>query len=916
QSQTAFLSDLTNAGTFIADNNSTTHVAGTITNNGTMTISAGASLTDLVVDAAAILTGGGSVTLSGGNARVLGSGMLTNAAGHTIQGQGSFGLNTIRVVNDGLIDANVNGAVLLLDPSNGGNVFNNGILEASDGGIMNLSGNAGGTFTNNGTIQALNGSAVQTVSSGVVTNNVAGTLTGGSYRSVSTGDASSVALNGPGVSAIAADTTVELSGAAATMTFGGTALHSSLVTNSGALKILDGHTFNMTNALANNGILSLGGAGLADATLDSGGNITNTATGEIFGHGTIEDTILNSGLVRAANGTLTLHGLIDGQSGTIQIDPGASMDLSGAGGDSDTDFLIHNGVNLNLGANNLLVRQDYTNGGFGAGNSFNHRANVTGTGLLLAEPSVTQTLTGDVAGGTTAAATMDFGNLRVGEQVTRHYAVNNVGDAGPVLRGAIQTDNTTGNGGNITDARLSGSGVTTQNFGPINNNAATADFAVTFTGTSAGALTGQQVALVNNFDNVGNQTLSFTGAAYNAAVASVTPSINLGDFHVGDVVPGQAVSISNTAPVGAFAEDLRAENITANPDAILVGGSPSAVNVLAGGTNTEVSVAVGTATAGNKTGTVTMDLLSNATVNGAAIPGLSPLSLGQATVNVSAAVYNLAAPVVDNAQPIDFGVVHVGDSVTPRNLSITNDAPADGFSEGLNAAFGVPGAGLTTNGGSISLLAAQNTDSSSMSINVSTATNQLINSGVPVLFQSDGTGLNGLGQTDLGTQNVSVVAQVNSFAEALFSKVSGDGSFLMNGPTDYALDFGTVLQGTPSPAAGLSLLNDVLAPADDLAGSYVLAAPGFLLSGFGAFSGLAAGSSILGLDISLDTSTLGSMTGTVTLMPRSENLSGFSGPQPDVVIHLSGNVVPEPSGIALCLLFTGVFFGRRRIRRR
>ncbi len=1032
--EAAYLRDLTNAGTFIGNNNSTTHIAGTITNNGTMTINAGVSTTNLNVDTAATLAGSGSVTLSGANARVVGTGTLTNAAGHTIQGQGNLGANTIALVNEGLIDANVNGAVLVLDPSiTSTGVTNNAVLEASDSGIMQLTGSAGGAFTNNGIMQALDGSTIQTINGGVVTNNIAGTLTGGTYRSVSTGNAASVALNGPGISTIAANTTVELSGATATMTFGGTNLQSSLATNNGTLKVHDGHTFSMANALTNNGLVRLGGTDLADAVLNSGGNITNSATGEVAGHGTIEDTIFNSGLVRAAGGTLTMHGLIDGQSGTIQIDPGASLDLSGAGGDSDADFLTHNGVNLNLGANNVLVRKDYTNAGFGTGNSFNGRANVTGTGLILADPAVAQALNGDVSGGTGAGPSMDFGNIRVGDSATKSYAVNNVGAAGPVLRGALQTDNTAGNGGNITDSRLTGSGVTAQNYGVLGNNSASGSFDVTFASTSAGALTGQQVAIVNNFDNVADQTLTITGAAYNPAVARIAPSaINLGNFHVGDVVPGQAISISNAAPAGPYSEDLRAQNIMANPDAVLGAGSPSAVDVLAGATNTEVSVSIGTATAGSKTGKVTMDLMSNATVGGVSIPGLSPLSLGQGEVKVNATVYrlgvpsvatpvdlgefhvgglavgsavvgntavndgysesikaqiasfspdiiaasgtatvapggnsggsltaqistatagaksgtvsiklgslaaaagladtdlgsqnaaftakvyNLAAPVVNNIQPIDFGIIHVGDTVSTA-LSITNGAAGGGFSENLNASFGTPDSGITTNGGSISLLTAQAVDSISMAIAVNTLTNRIVSGRVPISLQSDGTGVNSLGRTDLGIQSVNVQAQVNSYADALFSMISGDGNFIMNSVTDYSLDLGTVMQNAADPTTMLSLLNDVHGPADDLAGSYVLTASGFALSGFEDFSGLTAGSSIADLSVALNTANLGQMTGTITLTPRSENASGFSGFQPDILIHLSGEVVPEPCCLALCLLSAGILLGRAKGRRR
>jgi hypothetical protein len=99
---------------------------------------------------------------------------------------------------------------------------------------------------------------------------------------------------------------------------------------------------------------------------------------------------------------------------------------------------------------------------------------------------VAQNVTGDVTGGTTATASMTFGNVHVGDVVTRNYRIANVGTSGPSLRGAIQTSV---NGGNITDARLSGSGVTASNFGPIATGADSGNQTVTFTASSAGALT-------------------------------------------------------------------------------------------------------------------------------------------------------------------------------------------------------------------------------------------------------------------------------------------------------------------------------------------------------------------------------------------------------------------------------------------
>ena len=284
--------------------------------------------------------------------------------------------------------------------------------------------------------------------------------------------------------------------------------------------------------------------------------LTNSAGGEIFGFGTITPRPINSGTIRAVGGTLTLAAGIQGGSGTVQVDAGATLDLSGAALASSADSLIHNGAGLNLGAQNFSVGVDYQNGNFGTGNAFNARANVSGTGQILASPGVTQTLGGSVTNGGTATATMAFGNVHVGSPSTLNYQINNVGAAGPKLRGAIQT---TAGGANLTDGRLSGAGVTAGNFGPINAGANSGNLAVTFSAATAGALTGQQVRIVNNFDNVAEQTLQITGAAYRLAAPSThTPEpVNFGIVHVGDSLQ-QALSITNSAASDGFSERLNA----------------------------------------------------------------------------------------------------------------------------------------------------------------------------------------------------------------------------------------------------------------------------------------------------------------------------------------------------------------------
>ena len=83
--------------------------------------------------------------------------------------------------------------------------------------------------------------------------------------------------------------------------------------------------------------------------------------------------------------------------------------------------------------------------------------------------------------------------------------------------------------------------MTAQNFGPIAAGTSTSPFTVTYTPTTAGALSGQAVHLANNYGNVGEQTISITGAAFNLAGSNTIAPINFGVLHVGDPTATRAL---------------------------------------------------------------------------------------------------------------------------------------------------------------------------------------------------------------------------------------------------------------------------------------------------------------------------------------------------------------------------------------
>ncbi|MEP6822649.1 MAG: hypothetical protein ABI946_09905, partial [Chthoniobacterales bacterium] len=209
---TAMLANLTNSGTLIANNNTTTTLTGTITNNGSISLNSAGNFTDLSINGDVTLTGNGVVNLTQAD-RILGSGTLTNAS-NTVQGglngSGNFGNNAIGIVNQigGLISANTAGQNLLIDPSAEAGLINNGTMQAINGGILLLSGNGGGAFTNNGTITAVDSSTVQVtgaltssslvdIGSGTLSVTGGGTYTqtAGTFRQAGGTVTSSTALN-------------------------------------------------------------------------------------------------------------------------------------------------------------------------------------------------------------------------------------------------------------------------------------------------------------------------------------------------------------------------------------------------------------------------------------------------------------------------------------------------------------------------------------------------------------------------------------------------------------------------------------------------------------------------------------------------------------------------------------------------
>ena len=139
----AVLTDLTIAGALRVNNNTSLTLVGAINNTASITLASVGNFTDLVINSDVTLSGGGVVNIASAG-RVRGTGTLfiggLNGESQTIQGEGNnsgsgLGANELTVVNrsGGLVDANLSGLVLNVDPGVSG-LTNQGLMRASNGG--------------------------------------------------------------------------------------------------------------------------------------------------------------------------------------------------------------------------------------------------------------------------------------------------------------------------------------------------------------------------------------------------------------------------------------------------------------------------------------------------------------------------------------------------------------------------------------------------------------------------------------------------------------------------------------------------------------------------------------------------------------------------------------------------------------
>ena len=397
-----------------------------------------------------------------------------------------------------------------------------------------------------------------------------------------------------------------------------------------------------------------------------------------------------------------------------------------------------------------------------------------------------------------------------------------------------------------------------------------------------------------NQQNIAVQATGYRMANDSATPVEVTPTVSIA-ARVGDVVSAdRAITVTNASP-DAYTEGLTVNvaGVTGNAQ-----GNGDIVNLAAQGTSNN-AILVGladTSVAGTTTGQVNLNLVST----GAGTTNAADTSVGAASVTITGKVYQQAIAQV-GATAVDFGIVHVGESVTAKSVSVKNNAQVAGLNDALKGTASAGGAFSASVGSGLDhgLGAGESTD---VLVGLDTTSAGLFSDKIWLSLTSHDEDLVDL---DLDPAPVGVAAQVNQYANAELENLGSGYMFAASG-TVYTLDFGNLLLGTGSVTGLLAVLNDVSGYADLLKGDFGLTSgtTGFSYSGLGAVLGLGAGGHA-NWSLSFAPTALGLFQDQITFTSFGYNNSGYQDQTPTLLTLnvlanvVNGTSVPEPGMLAL-----------------
>jgi hypothetical protein len=378
-----------NQGTISVPGSQTTTLIGTINNTGTFVLddTTGNSALSVTAGQNVMLTGGGTVmlidTMGGAEAFISGgAGSTLTNVNNTIEGSGQIGqAGGLILLNQkaGVINANQAGRVLYIN-ANGG-ATNQGLMEATSGGLLNLSALVSnshtiqtsgsgsevlvpGTIKNAGTFAVGTGTLFNIT--GTLTNFSGTTLTGGTYNVSGTlqfvganivNDAGHITLTGAASAIIDQTSNDGLRNLAAITSKGSLTLHSgktlttpASLSSAGTLAVAAGTNLKVTGSHT-----QTAGTTTVDGTLTAPSGTTIQA-GNVFGKGKIASTVVSSGSFTAGDsatstGKLSPNTYTQNTSGSLNIAIGGLT-----AGTQYGQLTVPNGAHLHGTLNVTLIK--------------------------------------------------------------------------------------------------------------------------------------------------------------------------------------------------------------------------------------------------------------------------------------------------------------------------------------------------------------------------------------------------------------------------------------------------------------------------------------------------------------------------------------------------------------------------------
>ena len=254
-----------------------------------------------------------------------------------------------------------------------------------------------------------------------------------------------------------------------------------------------------------------------------------------------------------------------------------------------------------------------------------------------------------------------------------------------------------------------------------------------------------------------NGTAQLTGSVYRLASPVLNTSSVTVAARVGDALPSGSVSVTNSS-ADTFTENLKTSLGTPSAGFTASGGTQT---VTAGQSTTGLGIGLAsTSTSGVTTGSVGVNFVSSAVANEQGAPDQA---LTSGSVSLTGKVYQTASASI--APSVNFGIVHVGDTVAPQAINVANTASGalvDTITGNIGSVSGAP---FTNGGGNLGtgVAAGQNSNALTVGLNTSIAgvfTGGSAGSAVLSLASHDAD----LADVALTTSPVTLTAQVNNYA--------------------------------------------------------------------------------------------------------------------------------------------------------